>query len=287
MTATAKVKTKTATDTAAEIPEAKTYAVAKTSPTTPYQLLQVALESGTGIEQIERLMGLQERWEANQARKSYLLAKSAFQAALPIIKKTKTASFPAKNGGGQVTYPYASLDDITESIKPYLKEHGLSYAWDQEFNAGGWIKVTCTLTHSDGHSETNSMVGQADNSGAKNTLQASASTVSYLRRYTLTGVAGIASADPDLDGRLPELITTNSNTLNDLLADDDGGPTMSVEDYILSATTPAELKRAGSMIPGVKGAAEQKRLKTLWFKMQDDMRATKANAEAGECPQEV
>ena len=40
----------------------------------------------------------------------------------------------------------------------------------------------------------------ADDSGQKSAIQQVASTITYLRRYTLTGVLGIATTDQDLDG---------------------------------------------------------------------------------------
>ena len=51
-------------------------------------------------------------------------------------------------------------------------------------------------------SEACSMPGTPDMSGNKNALQQAASAVTYLRRYTLTGALGIATADTDIDGRM-------------------------------------------------------------------------------------
>lgn len=36
---------------------------------TPSMLLQMAVEKGLGIDQLEKLMDLQERWERNKAKK--------------------------------------------------------------------------------------------------------------------------------------------------------------------------------------------------------------------------
>ena len=44
------------------------------------------------------------------------------------------------------------------------------------------------------------MSASADTSGSKNSIQAIGSTVSYLERYTLYAILGLASADQDDDG---------------------------------------------------------------------------------------
>ena len=166
----------------------------------PMRLLELAISNNADVDKLEKLMALQERWDAEQARKAYFGALADMQSELPVIRKLKTASFPTKNGG-QMQYNFASLDDISEQIKPFLQKHGFSYRFEQDFTNGA-ILITCILTHKSGHSERCSMPGGADTSGNKNALQQAASTVTYLRRYTLTGALGIATADQDIDGRM-------------------------------------------------------------------------------------
>ena len=167
----------------------------------PMRLIELAINQDTGIEKLERLMNLQERWMENNAKKAFYSALSAFQSELPVIKKQREASFQTRNGG-EMKYKYASLDDISEHIKPFLVKHGLSYRFEQEFNNTA-IAVTCIVTHFDGHQETCRMIGMPDATGNKNAIQQIASTIQYLRRYTLTGALGITTADDDIDGKLP------------------------------------------------------------------------------------
>ena len=166
------------------------------------RLLELAINQNTDIEKLEKLLDLQERWSKEQARKAFFEAMTAFQSDLPTIKKLKTASFPTRNGG-TMTYNYASLDDIAEQIKPLLARHGLSYRFEQLLNTVG-CKITCIVTHKEGHSVACEMVGSPDTSGNKNPIQQSASAITYLRRYTLCGALGITTADDDIDGRLPQ-----------------------------------------------------------------------------------
>jgi len=166
----------------------------------PMRLIEMAISNNADIEKLEKLMALQERWDKEQARKAYFSALSSMQAEMPIIRKLKLASFASKSGGN-VSYNFASLDDICEQIKPLLQKFGFSYRFEQKLD-GSSIHITCVVTHSGGHFESCSMSGGADTSGNKNALQQSASTVTYLRRYTLTGAFGIATADQDIDGRI-------------------------------------------------------------------------------------
>lgn len=48
---------------------------------TPMDLLSIAMDQGADLDRLERLMMMQERWEANEARKAYLSAFAAFKAA--------------------------------------------------------------------------------------------------------------------------------------------------------------------------------------------------------------
>lgn len=167
----------------------------------PNQLLAYAISKDASIETLEKLMALQERHEANEARKAYHKAMTAFKADPPEILKTKAVSF----GAGKPSYKHATLDHITEAVGRGLSQHGLSASWRTEQN--GKVRVTCTITHELGHSESTSMEADADNSGSKNAIQAIGSTVTYLQRYTLLALTGLAAKDQDDDGAGAEAIT--------------------------------------------------------------------------------
>lgn len=165
----------------------------------PSQLIHLAIEKGAGIEQIEKLMDLQDRWEKKEAKKSFLDALSSFQSSVPQLKKNKTAKISPRNGGSAFSYKYADLGSITEQLKKPLRDNGLSYRWEfSELN--GIMKVTCFVSHRDGHTEQTSMEAGKDDSGAKNNIQQKGSTQTYLQRYTLIGALGLSTADGDNDG---------------------------------------------------------------------------------------
>jgi hypothetical protein len=165
------------------------------SPTT---LLEMAIEKGADLEQLKQLMDLQERWEKKEAKKAFLDALSRFQTMVPAIRKSRTAKINSQKGS--YSYKFADLGTIANSIKHSLNECGLSYRWEFE-DAGVKLKVTCYVSHRDGHTETSIMEAGMDNSGYKNDIQQKGSTQTYLQRYTLIGALGLSTADEDNDGR--------------------------------------------------------------------------------------
>ena len=168
---------------------------------TPADLLRVALDSNADLDRLERLMRLQQEWEANEARKAYVAAIATFKKNPPTILKATRVNF--KNKEGRVTdYMHATLGDVTQPIIEGLAAVGISHRWDVEQPDGGMISVRCILTHEQGHSESVTMRAGRDDSGGKNAIQQVASTITYLERYTLLAITGLATHDmPDDDGR--------------------------------------------------------------------------------------
>lgn len=162
----------------------------KETAVSPIDRLQFAIEKGVDVTQLGALMDAQERWEANEARKAYVAAVSSFREECPVIDRTKKAH----------NSKYAGLAETLEQIKPLLAKHGLSHSWRTD-QADHGVSVTCCLTHIMGHQETTTLNAAPDNSGSKNSIQAIGSTVSYLQRYTLFAILGLASKDQDDDGK--------------------------------------------------------------------------------------
>lgn len=167
----------------------------------PSRLLQIAVEQGADIDKLTRLMELQERWEANEARKAFVRAMAAFKAEPMEIYKRKTVEIKHREGGGVTTYKHAELCDVVDVVVPMMAKHGLSHRWDVRRDSGR-IHVRCIVTHALGHSESVELDGAPDDSGKKNAIQQAASTVSYLQRYTLLAIVGLATKDQiDDDGQ--------------------------------------------------------------------------------------
>jgi len=108
---------------------------------TPADLVRMAVEQGADLDRLERLMGLQERWEANEARKAFTQSMTAFKAEPLTIFKKKSVGFTTKEGEF-VGYKHAELSDVTDVVVPALARHGLSHRWDVK-QENGRVGVTC------------------------------------------------------------------------------------------------------------------------------------------------
>lgn len=167
----------------------------------PSELIMAAVTTGNiDLDKLKGLLELQNDWEANEARKAYHRAMSEFKANPPLINKDKKVGFDSKTGGGRVSYTHASLANVTNKINGELSKHGLSASWRTTQN--GKIRVTCKITHVMGHSEETYLEADAEKSGAKNDIQAMGSTITYLERYTLLAMTGLATSDQDDDGKI-------------------------------------------------------------------------------------
>lgn len=166
--------------------------------TTPAELLRIAMERGANMDLLERLMALQERHEANEARKAFVDNMAAFKCEPLDIFKRKEVGYKTKDGDF-VGYKHAELSDVVAVVVPALARNGFSHRWDVKQEQGRVI-VSCIVTHRAGHSEVLTMDAAPDDSGKKNKLQQVASTVTYLQRYTLLGITGTAAKGLDDDG---------------------------------------------------------------------------------------
>lgn len=156
---------------------------------TPMEMLNSAITRGDSLDKLERLMDLNDRWEKAQAKKAFIEAKAAFKASAPVITKDKT--------NNQYNSRYASIGSVVNAVNEALSKHGLDADW--QFDQSNGIRVTCILTHVAGHSESVSLVGTPDTSGAKNPLQQIKSTLTYLKLATFEAVTGIATKEGNRD----------------------------------------------------------------------------------------
>lgn len=166
---------------------------------TPNALIKLAIDKNVDIDKLEKLMQMQERWQANEAHKQFLEAMSKFQNECPPLMKSKKVAF------GNTKYNYAPLGEIFATIKDKLRQCGLSYRWEMN-DENGSILCTCIISHTSGHSEKTTMSANKDSSGGKNEIQQRGSTITYLQRYTLIGALGISTADEDNDGQTHESV---------------------------------------------------------------------------------
>lgn len=225
---------------------------------TPADLLRIAVESGADLDRLEKLMALQERWEAKEAKRAFDAAFSAFKAeAVMIIKGRKVTDGPLKGKS------YAELHDVVNAVTPALSKHGLSSSWKLTKDDKDWMEVTCYLRHFDGHEESVSMGGPPDAGGAKNAIQARASTKTYLERYTLKAITGLSEQSDDNDGN-GATVKVNTDEL-----------WMKWESQLLSAESVDDVRRiralAGSAFETVGDVKSWNQFKTMADKKKSEI----------------
>lgn len=172
----------------------------------PMQLLSQAIAKGVDVDQLGKLMDLQERWDAKNAEKAFVVAMAEFKKDPPKIVKDIRVRFETQRGT-TTEYMHAGLGQVASVIGKALSAVGISHRFET-IQENSVIMVTCILTHSMGHSEKTQLSGPPDASGGKNGIQGIGSTVTYLQRYTLLSAVGLASDEDDDDGQSQtELIT--------------------------------------------------------------------------------
>lgn len=157
-----------------------------------HPLVAAVLETKS-VDDVEKLLEMQERWEAREAKKAFTSAMQDLKRDLPrILHRNKLVK--AETRSGEMRYTHTSLDAAVEAVVPHLLNHGFTHGWKTDVG-GSLVSVTCELTHSEGHTEGCTLSSAPDNKGSKSPPQAVASAVTMLQRYTLLALLGIATAD--------------------------------------------------------------------------------------------
>lgn len=162
------------------------------------QMIALAVERDDfDPDKLQKLLDVKERWDREEARKAYVSDMAAFKAEQIEIIKDKAVGYTNKDGTF-TGYTHATIGNVVGVVCAALGRHGFSHRWDTKQDAG-LITVTCVITHRMGHSESTALSGRPDDSGKKNAIQQTASTISYLQRYTLLAATGLATRDQEDD----------------------------------------------------------------------------------------
>lgn len=114
------------------------------------------------------------------------LASALAKAQSKIENATKTSSNP------HFKSKYADLAEVLNTVRPVLAEHGLSVAQFPSLD-GSIASVETILMHSSGEW----ISGIASAPVGKQDAQGVGSATTYLRRYSLAALAGVAQEDDD------------------------------------------------------------------------------------------
>lgn len=162
---------------------------------------RVARDPSVNMDKMLQLMSWRKEMIADQRRAQFDEAMSEAKAEIPVITKNREVDFTSQKG--RTHYKYEDLAEIARVVSPILAKHGLSYRYRVNSNVNEPVTVTCIVSHRAGHFEEVTLLGWRDESGNKNSIQAVASTLTYLQRMTLKAALGLAASDDD-DGKAAE-----------------------------------------------------------------------------------
>jgi hypothetical protein len=156
---------------------------------------RLAANPNVDVVKLEKIIELQERILAHNAKAEFDAAFSEMQGEIPIITEDGRIVV-----NGQLRSKYAKNEDIQRIVKPILKQYGFALRFRNEVD-GNRLKVVGILSHRSGHSEQDEFVTAPDDSGSKNSIQAIGSARAYGQRYTTISLLNIATEGTDDDGR--------------------------------------------------------------------------------------
>lgn len=183
-------------------------------------------------------------------------------------------------------YKYRSCEDIVESVKPLLTEHGLALVMsDTIVETGGRVYVQATVTISDGDAEVSAsgFAREEENKKGMDGSQVTGAASSYARKYALNGLFCIddgkdsdatnthgkytkperVTAPPVKDGKIKPQV--DEETMNKAVAfiQNSKNPqqayAMSVEKYTFTPEQDSELLETVNKTVAAKGAKSKKK----------------------------
>jgi hypothetical protein len=162
----------------------------------PFERMAMAMVTGGGnLDNLERLLDLQQKWDHEQARKAYDADMAACQAVMPRAHKDRYNE--------QTKSWYATLESVVKSAQPVYAAHGFSLSFNTaESKFPNHVLIKCKCSHRAGHSENFEYEQPLDDAGIAGTknktpTHAKGSAVSYGRRYITMMVFNIATTDDD------------------------------------------------------------------------------------------
>ena len=161
-------------------------------------IVRFAVQSGAPIETIERMMALQERWQAGIAEKAYFAAMNAVQAEMrPVVKK---------GFNPQTNSKFERDEEIDELLTPVYCAHGFAISFSEgEAKEAGMTRIVADVMHTGGHHREYHVDLALDDVGIagktnKTKVHGKGSTLTYGKRYLKRQIFNLTLTGEDDDG---------------------------------------------------------------------------------------
>lgn len=159
---------------------------------------RAARDPSVDIDKLERLIALHERRKEIEAEEAFNRAMRHAQAEMPrILRDARNDSTNSR---------YSRLETIAEKAMPVVTAHGFSLSFGTDVSPQkDHYRVTCKVSHVDGHSRDYFADVPADLMGMKGNANKTAthgfgSTMSYGRRYLTLLIFNLVLVNEDNDG---------------------------------------------------------------------------------------
>lgn len=164
---------------------------------TQQQLAQLLEANLKALDKLSQAPAPARQTDQSESTGSLAAALAQAQGKFSNPERTKTAKVKGKSKDGtpiDYSYKYADLAEILSVVRGPLSEAGLSYSQDVRFdNANQEAVVATTLRHESGEWIRSVLRFPA----TANKIQELGSVFTYLRRYSLSALIGIAPEDDD------------------------------------------------------------------------------------------
>lgn len=97
-------------------------------------------------------------------------------------------------------YKYAKLDSVLDMLRPIFNKHGVLIWQDVSSEDGEMVRITTSFIHESGEKKEQILSYPIPSLAKMNSMQNLGSAISYLRRYCLMTMIGIAGTEDD-DGK--------------------------------------------------------------------------------------
>lgn len=161
---------------------------------TPMAMIDRALTSGASPETLGKLMDLQERWEASQAKKNFEEAMQKAQAEMrPVLMNADNTQTKSR---------YATYEALDTAIRPIYTRHGFTLSFNMaDCPTPDHVRIVCEVACG-GHSTFPHIDMPADGKGAKGgdvmtKTHATGAAITYGRRYLLGMIFNITTTKDD------------------------------------------------------------------------------------------
>lgn len=160
-------------------------------------IARAASDPTVDVEKMERLFAMHERMEARQAEVAFNDAMNRVQAHMGRVGTDKTNTQTRSN--------YATYGKLDRALRPLYTAEGFSLSYGTGESEADVVRVTCDVSHRDGHTRHYHIDMPADGKGAKGgdvmtKTHATGSATQYGMRYLLKMIFNVATADEDDDG---------------------------------------------------------------------------------------